>query len=386
MSIELEIYSAGAAVTQADLPDPDRWVRHDGHWERAGKGWVLSVFDSAPCHEPDLDPEVVAALPGLHLHTSLGLSPSGAPKSGHTLLAKTAQRIARATHGVIVDPQAGTLQTPRGLKRFVPDKLGRGARVEVLDLSWWYLQPRIRTHAGAQALVDLLGRHTPELLPTTYGPTSPARHRLSEVGTDHLVHHLATDEGAYGLFTLVWNPQRPGVDLALSEDGPACWQRVGRARRFRANRLSLKVERAVLARPGWRLALQRLFRGLSGVLQPFYGELRTLRGWQKVGRSWHVDAETEQHPVSSWWWMGVPPELPHAFVVGAPYLDLWPDLAPHEGLAFAGLGNWTGPAPAAAPPADIAASCMGRWVDAPGGGRTMAYPEVLPAVFPFPGA
>lgn len=133
--------------------------------------------------------------------------------------------------------------------------------------------------------------------------------------------------------------------------------------------MAVEVDVNSLTQPGWQTALRTAWDRVSKVVQPFYGDVRTLRGYHRSrGRYWHVSG-TQQHPVKAWWWKGIPPGPAHAIVVGEPYRSLWPLLASvaHDdsGLLFASTEDWsssddvfvtTGP-----PPDDVVQPRMGGY-------------------------
>jgi len=65
------------------------------------------------------------------------------------------------------------------------------------------------------------------------------------------------------------------VHLGLPEN-------IGASKRgFRSAYFTLDIDAEVLSQAGWQTALKHLWHSLSHVLQPFYGDVRTLTGYRR---------------------------------------------------------------------------------------------------------
>jgi hypothetical protein len=111
---------------------------------------------------------------------------------------------------------------------------------------------------------------------------------------------------------VVWYPRRSIVHVHRSVKSPAQWQRLGNGEQFRCQYLTIDVEQAALAQPGWPTALARLWRRVSRELLPFYGEVRTLCGYRSAGGRVGSDRDTERNPTRALWWKGIPSRAGHA--------------------------------------------------------------------------
>ncbi|NVB36732.1 hypothetical protein G6O69_02735 [Pseudenhygromyxa sp. WMMC2535] len=213
---------------------------------------------------------------------------------------------------MLEDPQQGELVLPRGVKRY--RELPREERVSTLRLSWWFTGQHLATLEGMQRFVALLLEYLPEALPRRYGLWEPPQHKTEETGVEALVQFMLENLGK----SAVYYPTRPVVGFHLAYSGMAPDLRG----RFRCNMLSIDVELAALHQPGMENALRRLWRKLSSFLSPFYGEARHLHGhvW---GACLGSDSSTDQHPVRSWFWRGIPRQLGVALVLGPRYLEHW---------------------------------------------------------------
>lgn len=334
MSYDLQIWSAEPVALP---PSPDGWTQEGAAWLRAGRTSTVTIWNSTPAESEDAPDDVAAAIPGLAWVTELNLHPFDAPARAVADLTKLARKLAKAGRGAVYDPQTDSADCPRGARRFVaPDKDAPGA---LLVLSWWFDTRAFSAPDGYGQFLELLEKLLPEALPRRYGTFEPPEHRYDDGGRPALERFLHLHGGEF----ILWYPNPPVIDMRF-------WltHRWGSYRDgFRTNHVSVAVDSAVLAQPGWERQLRKFWRAVSLFLKPFYGDVRTLRGYQRSGgRHQRTVGSVENHPVDIWFWTGLPPDIGHAAVVGEPYLDLWPDLAEiaeFEGdLAFLGTRAWHG--------------------------------------------
>jgi hypothetical protein len=229
-------------------------------------------------------------------------------------------------------------------------------------LLWCFIDGPLCTRNGQERMLDLLAAELPEALPKRYGSTEPLPHVYAKTGREHLLNFLAEEK-----FAVFWDPHPPVTDVHLSVHSPAGASRRG----FRSRCFEIGIEEPL---PAWQSTrLRRLWEDLSCMIQPFYGEVRTLRGFVRGKRTVHVDSETELGPISGPWWRGIPRRLGHAAVLGETYQPLWPAFvsgaAMRDGLAFVSTADWTSPQTIAEligdPPPRIAAPSIPRQMGAP---------------------
>jgi hypothetical protein len=373
-------------LTDATLQELGAWQHHGEARSISGKGWILNAGPSSRVLPEDIPEEIMATLPGIEHVAHLSLEPIDAPKAGAALLRKVAAAIAKAGHGVIFDPQQDTLQLASGARRYVSAK-STVDRVSQLRLSWWFDHPRLLERASIVRVLDILSNHLPEALPRRYGTRQPPQHELEKTGREHLVDFLAT----HLTKTVVWYGHPPVRNIFTSLRAESGWLGPGGKSKYCCNCVSLQLDTDALEQPGWQVALERVWRRLSLELEPFYSEVRTLRGYQRYGSRLAVDGDTELSPTSSWSWKGIPPRLGHAVALGPRYRELWPAFAQHAevsgDLAFVATPDWRTRADAAdlvgGVPRELALPFMPHMITLPGGGRTASYPEEYPALFPF---
>ena len=336
MSYDLQVWSSTQPTLPTPLPEAASWRLAGGAWSYRRGAWQIDLYPSDRVLPEDVPEPVLVALPGVAWLTELNLAPFEAAAPARKFLERAALGIAKAAHGVVLDPQDDTLTTPRGVKRWVSP--GTDEAAAVINLSWWFAEGSFADGTGFGELLDALGVALPEALPRRYGLYEPPQHVYAATGRAHFLAFL--DEHARGIGT-VWYPQAPVATVGLSLP-----DRIGGSPKgFRSGRLEIEVDTEALRQPGWPLALSHAWRRIAQVVHPFYGDVRTLRGFQRSrGRYW-CGLGTEQHPVCSWWWTGVPQGPAHAVVVGEPYLALWPELGAvaerENGLAHVSTGDWS---------------------------------------------
>jgi hypothetical protein len=333
MSYDLEIWSV------RELLDGPGDV--EAKWAKSAEGWALGsgrsqfLIDRSYRIEPeDMPDEVAGSLPGLQFLTRFYLEGDQSPRQ--VASAKSiAKRIARSIHGIVVDPQEDLLLLPSGIKRM--ERPERDERFTILKFTWWFFDDSpLISDSGPEALLNLIEKTLPELLPARYGLFEPLEYKLKETGRKHLLKFL-TAEFRNGL---IWKPAK-GFSLHLGFPKPlgASW------RSFRTNYIAVSVDASLLCQPGWQTQLRLFWVGMSALIQPIYGDVRALKGQPRSG--WYLpnDPQLEEHPVRSWFWRGVPRKLGVAFVLGSAYQLLWPDVMRtatiKSGLAFLSTADWT---------------------------------------------
>lgn len=334
MSYDLQVWSVSPVSLPGELPQNVSWFEENGHWFHQESRWQVAVGPPDRVLPEDVPDEVQPCLPSISYLTELNLSPIAAGAAGQRLLVRTATLLARAAHGVIYDPHDNTVTTPSGVKRFVP--LPSSESASLLSMSWWRVNEDLVNQANVSALIDVLQSVLPEALPRRYGLYEPPQHLYSETGRLHfeefLIGHL--HDG------VVWYPHPPVADFSLGVPPYIGGTRLG----FRSARMSLEVDVDLLTQPGWQAALQTAWACLSRTFRPFYGDVRTLRGYTRSRGRYYVGSDTQHHPVKSWWWRGIPAGPAHAIVVGQPYRALWPALANvshvDDDLLFVSTEDW----------------------------------------------
>lgn len=332
MSYDLQIWSV-RPVERPVLRHSERWQEENGTWTYGGSGWQLVVGRSDRVLAEDVPGDAAKALPGIEYLTQINLE-GNRTEQATKLLNSTAADVAKQAHGVIFDPQEDAITTPSGVKRFA--KLEKQEKISVLSLSWWFLDSRLLTQAGRESLVALLEKDLPEAIPTRYGLYEPPQYLLETTGKAHFIQFLGENMHQ----TMVWYPHRPVASVHVNCPNP-----LGPSKRgFRTNQLSIGFEHSALEQPGWEKAIRALWQDVSRLLRPLYGDVRILSNYVWSRGRIFIGSDTESHPVTSWWWRGIPGTLGNAVVLGEIYQKLWPAFASSatmvDELAFAFTKDW----------------------------------------------
>jgi len=173
-------------------------------------------------------------------------------------------------------------------------------------------------------------------LPRRYGLYEPPQHVYATTGKTHFLEFL--NANLHDMMVLY--PQRPVTSVYVSFPNPLGAYKIG----FRSNLLQIDVEKDALYQPGWANNLKLFWQQASAQIRPLYGDVRILEGYRWMGAT-VSGSHHDPHPVSSWWWTGIPKVLGAAVVLGDVYQRLWPSFASTaskiDGLAFASIEDWS---------------------------------------------
>ena len=335
MSFDLRIWSVSPVSLAEGLSESVGWHEQSGGWSYEGKRWNIVVGSSDRVEPEDVPEEVMTILPGIAFMTELNLSPIDAADAGRRFLTRTAKSLAKAAYGVIEDPQNDTIITPSGVKRFI--SLPANESASLLAMSWWMVQGDFARNAAISSLLDVLRSVLPDAMPRRYGLYEPPQHVYAETGRPHFEAFLSEhfESG------VVWYPHKPVADVSVSIPREIGWYDMG----FKCATFSIELDIDLLNQPGWNSALNFAWERISAVLQPFYGDVRTLNGYTRSRGLYWAGPEIQSHPVRSWFWRGIPDGPAQAVVIGEPYRSLWPSFASTSrnagNLSFVSTGDWS---------------------------------------------
>lgn len=334
MSYDVQIWSVEPVNADKAIPRLTSWSKVGGSWRLESRDWQIVIGSSDEVLPEDIPPEVSSTIPGVRYLTELTLQPIAASATAKKTLFDAAKALAKSSHGVIYDGQSEELITPAGVKRFSP--AARAERFALLKLGWWFLDDSVFERPGLENLLTIFNSLLPEALPRRYGLYEPPQYQLSVNGYEHMLQFV----GEHLDDSPVLYPTRPVLGLQISCPRDHHHPRFG----FRSNLLSIECEATVLNQPGWQEGLRRFWLAVCSNLSPFYSEVRTVKGYVRMGPTYGSDIETEVHPVRSWFWRGFPRELGHAVAIGTPYIELFSEVTrdghPSGELLVFDVGEW----------------------------------------------
>jgi hypothetical protein len=207
---------------------------------------------------------------------------------------------------------------------------------DVLGMNWWMVESPLQTAVGRQQLIALMELELPECLPSAYGKFEPAS-KYDRFSKEDFLQFLDKN-----LEFSVWRPRRPIVGVYLNLPFPPGPKMTGaHFVGFRMNHLSIRFEKEILDNSKWSAKLSHLWKEISKLIRPAYGDIRNLGPHRWQGQT--IGCLAGSKPVG-WWWRGIPPTLGKAVVLGTVYQKLWPGFTSAaemiDGLAFASLPEW----------------------------------------------
>jgi hypothetical protein len=336
MSYDIQIWSIEQVAPDDELLSDENLLADGLGWVYRTKNWQIVIGHSNKVIDDDLPEGAEALLPGILYVADINLEPINAPKTAHSKLNSISKRMAKNSHGIILDQQLGTFQTPAGVKRYMPKK--REKRFSILVLSWWFNDGPLLTEEGLDRLISLMERKLPEALPRRYGQYEPPQHIYSSENKAHFLRFLSDNMET----SVVWYPNRPVIGVYLF-----CSKQWGMKRQgFKSNYIKVLFESSVLEQPGWAISIRNFWKSASKIIQPYYGDVRTLNNAIRSRSSYSIDGKTDFHPVRGPWWKGIPSKLGHAAVIGDPYFSIWNRFVKSSeidiSLAYLSNKKWSG--------------------------------------------
>lgn len=334
MSYDIQVWSVNPIDLSDFFSEDNSWKHEDPFWVKRTYNWQIVITPPVKVLDEDLPEGADAALPGIRYLVDINLEPISAPKSSFNLMTSIANKISKETKGIVFNQQTGSLITPRGVKRYTPKK--RDELFSYIKLSWWFTEGPLQTDAGIVEFVDLIESLIPEALPRRYGLFEPPQYLFKDEGKENFIQFLINNkhEG------IIWYPNRPVIGVYVF--CPDRWGIIGK--NFRARQITMSIESTAMMQDGWSTALKKFWKKASHIIEPFYGDVRTIENAVRMGSTYGSGKDTGFHPVFGPWWTGIPKSLGHAAVIGSPYIELWPKLIEkadiENNLAFASSDSW----------------------------------------------
>jgi hypothetical protein len=234
MSYDVQVWSVHPASSFEYLPNAINWKHNEGSALYEKRAWAISFLPSVRVLPEDVPIEVSSSLPGIEYLSEINLSPIDAPEVAKKFAMRTAIAIAKASHGVIFDPQNNAVTLPSGVRRYVKPQPNENA--SILALSWWFVDGPL-VDGSYSGLLDVLSAELPEAMPRRYGLFEPPQHVYANEGRDHFLKFLA--DNAKGVGT-IWYPSGPVFNVSLRLPSPLEPQSEGSGREHCRSTLTLK--------------------------------------------------------------------------------------------------------------------------------------------------
>ncbi len=273
------------------------------------KNHQIFITKETPIEDEDIPSQISKELPGLKYLIECNLEPITNNEKYIKELIKISKIIAKEGVGVIENLQTDDIFLPSGVKRVL--QIEKTERFSTIELSWWFNDDSFLRNDNLKLLLETIERYLPEALPRRYGEYEPPRETFKDISSfhDYFINHSKN--------SIVWYPSKPVdcVNLSIPDFiGPMCHG-------YRFGQFSISIDAAVLNMPGWTTTIERLFKNIGDVITPFYGDIYILKNHIRSRSVSFSDSETEEHPIVSWWWNGIPRKLGIGLVIGEPILN-----------------------------------------------------------------
>ena len=308
LSYDLRIYT----VKKQNFDD----LRMNMNYLTCNEGFIFPMNQSQilVSREIEIDDEDIPAhincqLPGIRYLIECNLEPFSCSKKKISELLKIAKQIAKNGHGFIENPQTDEIIFPSGIKRVM--EYEKTERFSIVELSWWFNYDLLDNLEILQKLLHEIEKTIPEALPRRYGSYEPPKEKYTSIDEFVVFLKNSIDD------SIVWYPSKPVIYVNLSipkNVGPIYSG-------YRFGYFSIEIDAVVLSMPGWHTSINRLFRNASQILNPFYGDIRILNNFIRSRTGAWTDNDTENHPIVSWWWNGIPRRSGLGLVLGYPLTD-----------------------------------------------------------------
>lgn len=309
-AVDLDAFVAIQAALTSDAP-----LRRDGHILLSDAAGIHVELDGPVKVEPeDLPDAASGALSRPGWFVQLSIKPSADVDWPMALAA----HLARATDGVVYDPQEDRVTWPSGFRPRGPGSTEE--RIDEVELAWF--SPLAGTDPSLPLrLLSLLRARAPELLPVRYGDVEPLPYRLEGPGADEEFVDRWVQVGMTFLPMLFWSSTRPcfGGSAWMSRTEDESEPEVGRP----IVKVSVSLDGRALARdPELTDRMVELFAELAVELSCIYAAASLQRDMiVKRGRS-SFDGRTESSPVPfASRWMGLPAAPTWLAWFGPPYAE-----------------------------------------------------------------
>lgn len=384
MSYDLEIWSQRKLDSNL-LCLNEEWKISENTILYESKNWQVVCDINQAVEVDDVPDELLPLIPAISYLNSVYTEPSSAPKIAFTKAKQLARLISNSTMGVILDKQTNKTILPVGFKKYKKPKMLNHNRFDILNMVWYMKELPFKDKKDLAKFINELKRLIPEAIPKRYGDYEPPKYKLKEHGINHFIDYLYDDLFEEKHNSLIWYPTKPIVSINL--DSGEISNRIG----VRFPRFEIEFEASILNDCGWELQLKRIWKSLSKILKPFYGEVRVLKNAILSRTTYYSDSQTESPPTRSGFWMGIPQNLGLAIVLGKEYQDTWDASKKYRvignQLSFLEVDKWAEDNSLkdilGSVPIEISQKQVPKELELKTGGSTMNWNTEFPEYWPF---
>lgn len=389
MSYDIRIWSSNPIDLQNSCPANEGWLIENSLAHYTKDGWQIIVTDSAKLETEDIPEEALTLIANLSYLTEVVLEPGQAPTQARAIMNEFVKSISCQLQGVIEDSQEGSfyLYDLSGVKHTSPAKKKKARRFSLLEMSWWFNETPAEKKALLKQLIDYFESNLPEALPRRYGLYEPPQYKYLKAGKLQFIEFLDEND------MVVWYPTKPVLGIHMSFIKQAGVIEIESKAQFQTNHFSIAFDLEILKQSGKKAHLEQVFKDVSKLFKPFYGEIRLLHHYIDGGVMYYADSRSDHHPVREGWWVGIPQHLPQAIMVGEVYLNLWAGLKEKgemiDSLCFVSLNDWNkqnlesiiGDVPSEI--AQLQSPKYLNWLRRLFGKKPLDYSAIYPKNFPF---
>ncbi|MFY9496548.1 MAG: hypothetical protein WAP29_05410 [Halanaerobiales bacterium] len=270
------------------------------------KDYQIVISREAVLNDEDIPQHIYNQLPGIRFLIECSLEPGIAEVKKIEELYKVAKVLAKNGIGLIEDLQTNDIVLPRGIKR-LPD-IDKTERFSIVKLSWWF--NHYLNKEDINGLLKIIERQIPEILPKRYGFCEPPKEKFTSLEA----FEAFFAENIHN--NMIWYPHKPVESVYITVPDPIGPGPIG----YRFGYLSISIDAAVLSMAGWETEIIRLFKRISEMIKPFYGDIFILNDYIRSRTVLCQDDMTQKHPIMGYWWNGIPRKSGLAVVFGEPLL------------------------------------------------------------------